>query len=111
MTALRFPSLPVLAMQKSNGDAHPKLWESPSGKKPLLLQRLASTCKLLRSADSPQSTCLCKVTCRSSEPAQNSQGEGHCTARPTWLGQQQLHTGLLTVGGQPPATQPPGASR
>lgn len=40
MTTLNLPSLPVLAVHKSNGDANAKLWESLSGKKPLLFQPL-----------------------------------------------------------------------
>lgn len=49
MTTPNLPSLPLLAMHKSHGDAHAKLWESLSGKKPLLFQPLASPCKLLSS--------------------------------------------------------------
>lgn len=36
MAALNLPSLPVLAMHKSNRHTHAKLWESLSGKTPLL---------------------------------------------------------------------------
>lgn len=111
MTALNLPSLSVLAMHKSNGDAHPKLWESLSGKKPLLLQSLASPCKLPCSSDSRQSTCLCKVTAAPLSLQRTARVRDTALHIPLRLGPQQLHTELLAVRGQQPATQPPGGSR
>lgn len=100
MTTPNLPSLPVLAMHKSNVDTHAKLWARLSGKKPLLFQPLASTHRLLSSADSSQSMSV------------KGHLSLHRTARvrdtavhiPLMLGSPLLQAGLLT------ATQPPGGS-
>lgn len=83
MTTPNLPSLPVLAMHKSDWGCICQILGKPEWEETSFIPASCFYMQDTQLSDSRHSICLGKVTCHSPDAAQNSEGERHCTAHPT----------------------------